>query len=130
MVKARELMKQDLVSVQTGTAVVDAAKVMRERKIGSVFVKQHGRIVGIVTEPDIVRKVIGAGQGGYSIYFVPVEEIMSSPVIGIDEHRPITEAADLMEKHQTRHLAVMKAGAIVGVLSVRDLLRPISIDEF
>lgn len=130
MVQARELMKQDLVSVPTGTPVVDAAKVMRERKIGSVFVKQHGRIVGIVTEPDIVRKVIGAGQGGYSIYFMPVEEIMSSPVIGIDEHRPITEAADLMEKHQMRHLAVMKAGAIVGVLSVRDLLRPISIDEF
>src|SRR5213593_2992275 len=125
MVKARELMKQDLVSVQKGTAVVDAAKVMRERKIGSVFVKQHGRIVGIVTEPDIVRKVIGAGQGGQSIYFIPVEEIMSGPVIGIDEYRPITEAADLMEKHQTRHLAVLRSGDIVGVLSVRDLLRPI-----
>lgn len=122
-----ELMKRDLVRVRAGTSVVDAAKVMRERKIGSVFVEQDGMIVGIVTEPDIVRKVVGANRGPY---FIPVEEIMSSPVIGIDGRRPITEAADLMDHHQMRHLAVMKAGAIVGVLSVRDLLRPISIDEF
>lgn len=55
---------------------------------------------------------------------------MSSPVIGIEQGRPITEAADLMERHGTRHLAVMKAGEIVGVLSVRDLLHPVSLDEF
>jgi len=59
-----------------------------------------------------------------------VKSIMSSPVIGIDERRPITEAADLMERNGTRHLAVLKSGDIVGVLSVRDLLHPVSIDEF
>ncbi|HKW85465.1 MAG TPA: CBS domain-containing protein [Nitrospiraceae bacterium] len=127
MVTAMKLMKRDLVRVRAGTSVVEAAKVMRERKIGSVFVEQDGRIVGIVTEPDIVRKVVGADRGRF---FIPVEEIMSSPVIGIDGHRPITEVADLMEHHQTRHLAVMRAGEIVGMLSVRDLLRPISVDEF
>jgi CBS domain-containing protein len=100
---------------------------MRERRIGSVFVKQNARIVGIVTEPDIVRKVIGADLPPHAM---PVEQIMSAPVVGIDEHRPITEAADLMEQHQTRHLAVLKSGAIVGILSVRDLLHPVSIDEF
>jgi CBS domain-containing protein len=63
-------------------------------------------------------------------YFIPVEDIMSSPVVGIDEHRPITEAADLMEQHGTRHLAVFQRGRIIGVLSVRDLLHPVSIDEF
>jgi CBS domain-containing protein len=62
--------------------------------------------------------------------FVPVEQVMSAPVVGIEEHRPITEAADLMEEHHARHLAVTKAGQIVGVVSVRDLLRPVSIDEF
>jgi CBS domain-containing protein len=47
---------------------------------------------------------------------------MSTPVIGMDGRRPITEAADLMERSQTRHLAVLQSGDIVGVLSVRDLL--------
>ena len=84
------------------------------------------RIVGIVTESDIVKKVIGADRGPY---FVPVEEVMSSPIIGIEERRPITEAADMMNKHRTRHLGVTKGGAIVGVVSVRDFLKPVSIDE-
>jgi CBS domain-containing protein len=59
-----------------------------------------------------------------------VDEIMSSPVVGIEERRPLTEAADLMNKNQSRHLGVTKGGTVVGILSVRDLLRPVSVDEF
>ena len=127
MVTISQLMTRDLVKVQAGTSVDKAARMMSECKVGSVFVEQNERLVGIVTEPDIVRKVVGESR---QPYFVQVESIMSTPVIGIDEQRPITEAADLMQQHGTRHLAVMKSGAIVGVLSVRDLLQPVSIDEF
>ena len=59
-----------------------------------------------------------------------VRTIMSAPVIGIDERRPITEAADLMDKHRTLHLGVTKGGPLIGLVSVRDFLRPVSIDEF
>jgi CBS domain-containing protein len=127
MVTVSQLMTRNLISVQPGTSVAQAARVMRERQIGSVFVKQSSRIVGIVTEPDIVRKVVGADLPPQGL---AVEDIMSAPVVGIEEARPITEAADLMEQHGTRHLAVMKSGVIIGVLSVRDLLHPVSIDEF
>ncbi len=127
MVTIGQLMTRQLVALPTGTSVVEAARAMNNNRIGSVFVEQNKSIVGIVTEPDIVRKVVGESK---QPFFVSVESIMSSPVIGIDERRPITEAADLMQQHGTRHLAVMKSGAIVGVLSVRDLLQPVSIDEF
>ena len=127
MVTISQLMTRQLVALPAGTSVVEAARAMNNNKIGSVFVEQNKSIVGIVTEPDIVRKVVGESK---QPFFVSVESIMSSPVIGIDERRPITEAADLMQQHGTRHLAVMKSGAIVGVLSVRDLLQPVSIDEF
>ena len=127
MVTISQLMTRDLVKVQAGTSVDKAARVMSECKVGSVFVEQNERLVGIVTEPDIVRKVVGESRQAYHIQ---VESIMSTPVIGIDGSRPITEAADLMQQHGTRHLAVMKSGAIVGVLSVRDLLQPVSVDEF
>ena len=127
MVTAMSLMKRDLAKVAHSATVLDAVKVMCERKIGSVFIEQNDRIVGIVTEADIVRRAVGVG---HMPGFVPVSTIMSSPVIGIDGTRPITEAADLMERSQTRHLAVMQSGHIVGVLSVRDLLHPVSIDEF
>jgi CBS domain-containing protein len=127
MVTAMQLMKRDLATVPLSATALEAAKVMRERKIGSVFVEQNQRIVGIVTETDIVREVVGTSRPAH---FVHVKDIMSSPVVGIDERRPITEAADLMERNRTRHLAVFKSGDIVGVLSVRDLLHPVSIDEF
>ena len=127
MVTIGQLMTRQLVALPAGTSVVEAARAMNNNRIGSVFVEQNKSIVGIVTEPDIVRKVVGESK---QPFFVSVESIMSSPVIGIDERRPITEAADLMQQHGTRHLAVMKSGTIVGVLSVRDLLQPVSIDEF
>lgn len=127
MVTAKDLMKQNLATVPVSVSALEAAQVMRERQIGSVFVSQDEHIVGIVTETDLVREVVGAGLPAQT---VTVQDIMSSPVIGIDERRPITEAADLMERSRTRHLAVLKYGQIVGVLSVRDLLHPVSVDEF
>ncbi len=127
MVTVGQLMKQDLVTVDAGTSVVEAAKLMKACNVGSVLVAQKGRIVGIVTESDVVKKFVGAEKVPY---FMPVEEIMSSPVVGIEERRPITEAADLMNKHRTRHLGVTKAGALIGVVSVRDFLQPVAVDEF
>ncbi|HET9963214.1 MAG TPA: CBS domain-containing protein [Nitrospiraceae bacterium] len=127
MVTIGELMKRSLVTVPAGTSVVEAAQVMEEYNIGSVFVERNDRVVGIVTEPDIVRKVVGAGLPAY---YTHVEDIMSTPVICIDERRPITEAADLMQQHHTRHLAVSQSGQIVGVVSVRDLLQPVAVDHF
>lgn len=127
MVTVGELMKTDLVTVDAGTSVIDAAKLMKACNVGSVLISHEGRVIGIVTESDIVKKVVGSDRGPY---FIPVEDIMSSPIVGIEERRPLTEAADLMNKHQTRHLGVTKGGSVVGILSVRDLLRPVSVDEF
>lgn len=126
MITVGALMTRDLVEIPCGTSAIEAAKLMKQHRVGSVFVKQEHNIVGIVTEPDIIRKVVGVER---IPYYVSVEDIMSSPVIGIDHRRPLTEAADLMEQHGTRHLAVLEGGRIVGVLSVRDLLHPVSIDE-
>ena len=126
LITVDRLMTRQMVNIEAGTSAIEAAKLMKTHKIGSVFVKQKGRIIGIVTEPDIIRKVVGAERVPY---YIPVEDIMSSPVIGIDGRRSVSEAADLMEQHGTRHLAVLKDDSIVGILSVRDLLHPVSIDE-
>jgi CBS domain-containing protein len=126
MVTVEQLMKQDLVTVDVGTSVVEAAKLMKACNVGSVLVSQKCRIVGIVTESDVVKKFVGAEKVPY---FITVEEIMSSPVVGIEARRPITEAADLMNKHRTRHLGVTKSGTLVGMVSVRDFLKPVSVDD-
>ncbi|MEQ1627006.1 MAG: CBS domain-containing protein [Nitrospira sp.] len=127
MVTVGQLMKKELITVDAGTSVIDAAKLMKTCNVCSVLIAEKGRIIGIVTESDIVKKVIGSDRGPY---FIPVEDIMSAPVVGIEERSPLTEAANLMNKHRTRHLGVTKGGAVIGILSVRDLLQPVSVDEF
>jgi CBS domain-containing protein len=128
MVTVSQLMKRDLVTVDSGTSVIEAAKLMKACNVGSVLVSHDHQIIGIVTESDVVRKFVGADK---ACYFIPVEDIMSCPIIGIEERRPLTEAADLMNRHQTHHLGVVtNGGTVVGTLSVRDLLRPVAIDEF
>jgi CBS domain-containing protein len=126
MLTVDQLMTKSLVNIEVGRSAIEAARLMTNHKVGSVFVQKDNRIIGIVTEPDIIRKVVGAERVPY---YVPVEDIMSSPVIGIDWRRPVTEAADMMERHGTRHLAVLNGGSVVGMLSVRDLLHPVSVDE-
>jgi CBS domain-containing protein len=127
MVTVGQLMKAELITVDAGTSVIDAAKLMKTCNVCSVLIAEKGRIIGIVTESDIVKKVIGSDRGPY---FIPVEDIMSAPIVGIEERCPLTEAAELMNKHRTRHLGVMKSGSLIGMLSVRDLLQPVSVDEF
>ena len=127
MVRIGHVMKRDLVSVDYGQAVSVAATLMRTRGIGSVLVKHEEEIVGIVTEADVVRKVVAMHRAPE---FTPVENIMSSPLISINEDSPLFEAASKMEEAKTRHLAVADQGDIVGMLSARDLLHPVAMDEF
>ena len=106
----------------------DALTQMQRQQVEYLVVAgEAGQIIGILTESDVVRKFVGAEKAPY---FIPVEDIMSSPVLGIEERRPITEAAELMNKHHTRHLGVTKSGALIGVVSVRDFLQPVSVDNF
>jgi CBS domain-containing protein len=128
MLKVKELMKQDLTSVERHETAYAAAMMMRVLKIGSVFVKEHDHIVGIVTETDLVRKVMSLNRKPEN---TSVASVMSSPVICIHQDRPIWDVADLMEQSNVRHLAVTDdEEAIIGVISVRDLLHPVAIDDF
>jgi CBS domain-containing protein len=99
---------------------------MRIKRVGSVLVKHEGEIIGIVTESDIVRKVVSVHR---LPEYTPVKTIMSSPIISISEETPIFEAASIMEEYHTRHLAVANGQEIVGMVSVRDMLRPVATDE-
>jgi CBS domain-containing protein len=127
MVTVGNLMQKEPVTVEMGTSVVEVAKLMKACDVESVLVTRLTQIIGIVTESDVVKKFVGSEKAPY---YVPVEEIMSSPVFGIEERRPLTEAADLMDKYRTLHLGVTKGGALIGLVSVRDFLRPVSTDEF
>jgi signal-transduction protein with cAMP-binding, CBS, and nucleotidyltransferase domain len=92
---------------------------MRELRVGSLLIKKGKSHVGIVTDTDLVRKVLAGSQ---DISKLTVEKIMSSPVCTIESNQAVDEAQDMMGDLGVRHLAVTKGGSIVGVVSVRDLL--------
>ena len=126
MVRVEQLMSRDLACIDANQSVAVAANLMRVRRIGSLLVKRGEELVGIVTESDIVRKVV-------AFHLQPelthVGQIMSSPIVSIDESESIFEAAGIMKTAHTRHLVVGNESHVFGMLSVRDLLAPVAKDE-
>ena len=96
------------------------AQRMRDGRVGALLVVQGDRFIGVVSEADLVRKAMA---NGYHADEVLVRSVMSTPVVTIDISRSAHDASDLMAEQGFRHLAVSEEGAIVGMVSVRDLLR-------
>ncbi len=128
MIPVKRVMARNLVTVDKQMTVQEVAKVMESKEVGSVLVldKESGEIAGIVTERDIVKKVVAKGVDGSSYL---VKGIMSSPLLTIDSSKTIFEAGDYMDQKRVRHLAVTEGGKVVGVISVRDLINPSQYDE-
>lgn len=126
MVRVEQLMSRDLACIDANQSVAVAANLMRVRRIGSLLVKRGEELAGIVTESDIVRKVVAFHL---QPEFTHVGQIMSSPIVSIDESESIFEAAGIMKAAHTRHLVVGNESHVFGMLSVRDLLAPVAKDE-
>ncbi len=118
-VKSFMVPKDKFISVDRDTDVRKAAQVMRDRNIGSVFVTRDKEIIGILTDTDLVRRVVAVGADAAK---TPVEQIMSAPILTIEENKTILDANDMMAAHHLRHLGVTRNGALVGMISVRDLV--------
>ena len=114
-----EFMSTPVQSVTRESTIREVSQMMTERNIGSVLVKNGGEFIGIVTERDLTRKVIGKGLDPET---TPVIEIMSSPLITLDGDEPVTNANQFMAKHKIRHLAVTIEGKIEGIISVVHLV--------
>ncbi len=126
MVRVEQLMTREVACIESTQSVSAAAHIMRVRNISSLLVTHQSEFVGIVTESDIVRKVVAFHL---QPEFVHVQQIMSTPIVCIDETESIFEAAGIMKASGTRHLAVGNEDQVLGMLSVRDLLSPVSRDE-
>jgi signal-transduction protein with cAMP-binding, CBS, and nucleotidyltransferase domain len=115
----QNLITTTLKTIRHDATVQEGARRMRDDKVGSLLVEHDGRIVGIVTETDIIRKGVA---GGGDLSKEKMGAIMNAPVISIEMQRSPQDAHEMMADFQVRHLAVTDKGKIVGVLSVRDLL--------
>ncbi|MEO6202467.1 MAG: CBS domain-containing protein [Nitrospirales bacterium] len=108
-----------IVEVDRDILVKTAAEMMRDNGIGSVIVTSGEEIIGILTDTDLVRRVVAAGADPMR---TTVEKIMSAPIVSIEADRTLLDANDLMAKEHIRHLGITQAGIMVGMISVRDLV--------
>ena len=108
-------------SVQTGTPVVEAARIMRDEDVGVVPIVDGERLVAVVTDRDITIRVVAEGRDPQS---TPVDEIASKDLATVDPQQDLDEALRLMAKHQVRRLPVVEEdGRLVGVLAQADVAR-------
>ncbi|MBI4400919.1 MAG: CBS domain-containing protein [Nitrospirae bacterium] len=114
-----QVMRTELKKIAHDATVRDAAKRMRDERLGSLFVEKGGNLVGIVTETDVVRRAVAEGK---DLGTVMVQSIMTAPIVTIESTRTVQDAHDMMGDLGVRHLGVTTGGKLVGLVSVRDLL--------
>jgi CBS domain-containing protein len=118
-VKSFMVQREKFITVERDTNAQTAARIMRDRGIGSLFVTNGKEIVGILTDTDMVRRVVAAGVDTLT---TTAEQIMSAPILTIEENKEVLDANDLMAQSHLRHLGVTRDGKLVGMISVRDLV--------
>ena len=114
-----KIMSKQPKTVGPAASIVSVAKKMKAARIGSLFVKKGKKLIGIVTDTDIVRRAVSANK---PLGKMTVEKIMTTPICTIEGSETVDDAQDMMADLGVRHLAVTQAGEIVGVVSVRDVL--------
>jgi CBS domain-containing protein len=110
---------RDVIALDAMTPCREAARLMSDRNIGSVAVREAGKVIGLVTERDLVVRVLAKGDSGS----MPIGEAMRTDLPRITEKTTEAECSNLMRDHVTRHLLVEENGKVAGVISMRDVIR-------
>lgn len=124
MASIRRHVTRELVTLDATVPVREAARLMAERRIGSVAVRDGARVAGLVAERDLVATVLARGADAS----VPLREAMRPGLPRISPDATEAEAAALMRDHFTRHLLVEEKGEVVGVVSMKDIIQ-LMLDE-
>ena len=109
----------DVISVKPGETVLKAAELMSERGIGGLVVTEGGRLVGIFTERDILRRVVAPRRDPAA---TKVAEVMTTPVTACAPDTSVDECAVMMTGKRIRHLPVVSGRDLVGVITIGDVL--------
>jgi CBS domain-containing protein len=121
MKRVTEIMNEGPVDVvERGLNVMYAASIMKERARGSLVVVDNGKPVGIITERDIVRRLVAEGKSASA---TKVGEIMSTPLISVGPEATVAAVVRVMYENGIRRLPIVENDRVIGMLTVTDLAR-------
>ncbi|WP_369026454.1 CBS domain-containing protein [Qipengyuania sp. RANM35] len=110
----------EVISCGVDTPVRDAIAILADRRIGALPVMEHGRVVGIFSERDVVYRLANEGDACLSR---SMGEVMTSPPITVERRTGILDALALMTRRRIRHLPVVDGEAMCGFISIGDLVK-------
>ena len=116
----------DIHAIGPDAPVLEAVREMALRHIGALLVMEGAELRGIVSERDYARKVVLLGRSSAD---TPVRDIMTAPVITIGSDAGVEEAMRTMTERRIRHLPVLHAGRVAGVVSIGDLVKCVIDDQ-
>ena len=116
----------DVWSIGPDNTIFEAVQIMADKRIGALLVMDEQKPVGIVTERDYARKVALEGRSSRE---APVREIMSTCVLCVRPDRSIEDCMALMTDKRARHLPVVDQKAIVGMISIGDLVKAVIAEQ-
>ncbi len=117
------IMAKPVITIEASDSVHDTAKLMSKNDVGSIVITQRKKPVGIVTERDIVKRVVAKGVDASK---VPIKKVMSKSLTTIQSHMAIVDAIRIMQKQKIRRLLITKNEKLVGIVTQRDLLRALA----
>lgn len=119
----RDVMKKNVISIDSSMTVQDAAKMMDDASIGAIVVLENGIVTGIITERDMTRRVVAKGKP----YTTGVKEVMSSPVVVVNPDDSVWDAAQLMKTRRIHRMPAVQNNVLVGMITTSDVVRLCSV---
>lgn len=119
-IKVREVMSKNPVKADSEITAEEGSNIMTKRGVSSLLIEERGELVGIVTERDMVTKIVSKNLQGSQ---VRLKDIMSSPLVSVEEDSLLEVAAEIMWKMKIRRLPVRSESKIVGLLTENDVVR-------
>lgn len=129
MLRVRQLLAgkgHDVWSVDAAEPVLEAIRIMANRHVGALPVLRAGELTGVISERDYARKVVLLGRSSAD---TPVSQIMSSPAITVGPDDTIQHCMEIMTERRIRHLPVIDAGRMTGMISIGDCVRAVIEDQ-
>jgi len=120
IILVRDIMRRNVKTVRTDDSVHAAVLKMNKFQIGSVIVTNNGRAVGIITERNILERIVEPRLDPGTIW---AKDIMSSPLVTVDPNDTVDEAAKIMAQKRIKKLPVVEGDKVVGVVSTSDIVR-------
>jgi CBS domain-containing protein len=116
----RDVMTENPSSCAPGTSVAEVARVMAREDVGSIPVVEDGRLVGVVTDRDLVVRVLAEGRDPQA---TTVGEVVSTDVVTVPPDAGLDDALRLLARHQVRRLPVVEGERLVGIVAQADVAR-------